>query len=103
MVCAAALACRAMDRTHLAGGSDDIQADRADAARQRIDPNTATVASLRRLPGIGPAKASAIVAYRGAHPAPFRTAEDLTHVSGIGPGTVARIAKYLTVPPARPE
>ena len=103
MVCAAALACRAMDRTRAAGGIDDIQVDRVAAATQRVDPNTATVASLRRLPNIGPAKARAIVAYRRTHPAVFRTADDLARVRGIGPGTVARIARYLTVPSPRPK
>ena len=100
MVCAAALACRAVDRTRAAEASSDIQVDRVAAATQRVDPNTATVASLRRLPSVGPAKARAIVAYRRTHPAAFRTADDLTRVPGIGSGTVARIARHLTVPPA---
>lgn len=39
------------------------------------------------LSGIGNAKAEAIVAYRKAH-GPFKSAEDLAQVKGVGPATV---------------
>ena len=67
-------------------------------AAERIDPNTATVASLRRLPGIGPVRARAIVDYRADKKAPFVTLEDLHHVRGIGPGTTQRIADEMALP-----
>lgn len=70
------------------------------AATERIDPNTASVASLRRLPLIGVVKAEAVVAYRTAHaPNPFRQSEDLAEVHGIGPGLVQRAAPYLIFGP----
>ncbi len=65
-------------------------------ATERINPNTATVASLRRLPGIGPKTAAKIVAYRRRDPnTPFRAPADLTNVKGIGEKTVQRIRPFL--------
>lgn len=70
------------------------------AATERIDPNTASAASLRRLPLIGIVKAEAVVAYRVFHgPRPFRRSEDLAKVRGIGPGLVQRAAPYLIFGP----
>jgi len=61
-----------------------------------IDPNTATSAQLQGLPGVGPALAARIIAYRQAH-GPFRRVQDLTRVRGIGEKTLARLAPYLHV------
>ncbi|MDX1647413.1 MAG: helix-hairpin-helix domain-containing protein [Longimicrobiales bacterium] len=55
----------------------------------RIDVNRADPAELQRLPGIGPALASRIVAERAE--SPFVSVEDLVRVRGIGPGTVAKL------------
>lgn len=69
--------------------------------QRRINPNTAQVASLVRLPGIGISRASAIVAYRRdfagqkAGRAAFETADDLQKVRGIGPKTVQNISRWL--------
>jgi competence protein ComEA len=53
-----------------------------------VDINHADAKTIAKaLSGVGEAKAAAIVAYRKAH-GPFRTAQDLTHVKGIGPATV---------------
>lgn len=49
----------------------------------RININTATAAELDELPGIGAAKAQAIVEYRQAF-GPFRSLSDLGEVKGIG-------------------
>jgi competence ComEA-like helix-hairpin-helix protein len=54
---------------------------------KKIDINTASAAELIELPGIGPALAARIVAYRTEHGL-FRTVDDLTAVKGIGPTTV---------------
>jgi len=70
-------------------------AQRATAARELINPNTASVASLDRLPGIGPALADAIVAARDTGE-PFKNAGDLQRVSGIGKMKSAAIAPFLT-------
>jgi len=49
-----------------------------------VDLNTADAATLaRELKGIGPARAEAIVAWREAN-GPFKSAEDLVLVQGIG-------------------
>jgi competence protein ComEA len=48
-----------------------------------IDINRATVNDLQKLPGIGPSLAKQIVDYREKH-GPFRRAEDLMVIKGIG-------------------
>ncbi len=63
---------------------------------ERININTAPEGDLERLPGIGPARARDIVAYREAA-GPFATAEAVMEVSGIGEKTYAGIADYITV------
>ena len=69
---------------------------RVAAATERIDPNTASVASLRRLGGMGRVRAEAIVAYRCAHGSrPFECVLDLTKVNGIGGVTAQRIERHL--------
>jgi len=55
-----------------------------------VNVNIASTTLLRTLPGIGPAKARAIVAYREAH-GPFASIEALAGVPGIGPSIVKRI------------
>ena len=49
--------------------------------------NAATIA--KSLDGIGASKAEAIVAWREAH-GPFKKADDLKHVKGIGKATIER-------------
>jgi competence protein ComEA len=60
-----------------------------------VNINTATPSELELLPGVGPAKAARIVAYRQRHP--FRTIEELARVKGIGPKTVRRLRLNLVV------
>lgn len=62
---------------------------------ERIDPNRAPPEELRRLPGVGPARARAIVEARTA--APFAGPEDLLRVPGIGPASLARLRPYLAL------
>lgn len=93
----AALAARAHSRTLLMDQGVPVISARAAAAEEKIDPNTASVASLRRLPGIGPIKAHAIVEYREkvAGGNAFGTLDELTAVRGIGPGIVRNIRPYV--------
>ena len=52
-------------------------------AAAALNLNTGTKDELVALPGIGPAKAQAIVDYRNQH-GPFRTLDELRKVKGIG-------------------
>lgn len=61
-----------------------------------LDLNTATVEQLTLLPGIGPAKAERIVAWRRKH-GPFRRTADLRRVSGFGFKTFKRLEAYLAI------
>jgi DNA uptake protein ComE-like DNA-binding protein/endonuclease YncB( thermonuclease family) len=56
----------------------------------RIDINSATEKELRMIPGIGPVMAARIIAAR-----PFRSADDLKKVSGIGDKKYAKIRPYF--------
>ena len=60
-----------------------------------VDVNAATETELTSLPGIGPAKAAAIVQHRTTH-GPFKSLSDLDAVSGIGPATLANITPLVT-------
>ena len=57
--------------------------------------NSADVAQLSLLPGVGPVRAKAIIAHR--QKTPFKTAEELVKVKGIGRKTFARLRPYVTV------
>ncbi|HEY0861031.1 helix-hairpin-helix domain-containing protein [Pseudoxanthomonas sp. F37] len=57
-------------------------------ATEKVNINTADAAALDRvLVGVGPSKAAAIVEYRKAN-GPFKSAEELAMVKGIGLSTV---------------
>lgn len=64
-----------------------------------IDVDRASAGDWERLPGIGPALASRIVADR-AQRGPFRSPEGLLRVRGIGPKTLSRLRPFLRSAPA---
>lgn len=66
-----------------------------------LDVNSAGEAELAVLPGIGPALARRIVDHR-AERGPFRTADDLLAVPGLGPITLQRVRPHLRPPAAGP-
>lgn len=65
----------------------------------RLDLNTATSEALTQLPGIGPSKADAIVAYRTRRP--FRRVEEILRVRGIGRATFRAIRDRIMVAESR--
>ena len=67
----------------------------APAAEGVVNIQTATAEELQRLPGIGPSKAEAIIAFRQR--TQFRRVEDILRVRGIGRATFRRLRPYLTV------
>jgi len=66
------------------------------AAADKLDLNRATVEELDALPGVGPAIARRIVAFREKNGA-FRRIEDLMNVRGIGEKTFLRIRDRIMV------
>ncbi len=61
-----------------------------------IDINSADAKTLEGLNGVGPAKAEAIVEYRAKN-GPFKSADDLEKVSGIGKATVEKNRDIIVV------
>lgn len=61
-----------------------------------IDINAADVTALETIPGIGPAKAAAIVAHR-EQVGSFDSVDQLLEVQGIGPATLEALRPYVTV------
>jgi competence ComEA-like helix-hairpin-helix protein len=58
-----------------------------------VNLNTAPAEVLALLPGIGPAKAAAILVYRKRHP--FRTVDELVRIKGVGRKMVRRLRVHL--------
>jgi competence protein ComEA len=78
-----------------AGVADPVGAGGGIDAEGRVDLNRATAAELETLPGIGPAKAAAIVEHRETH-GPYAEPGDIRAVSGIGEKTFQQLADRIT-------
>lgn len=72
-----------------------LAAKKALGPAERIDLNRASVSELMRLPGVGAKRAQAIVAHR--QKAPFRRAEDVLLVKGLGRGWFGKVKANLSV------
>lgn len=78
-------------------GAEAVQSPQQKASTgARLDLNRATAAELDKLPGIGPSKAQAIVAYREQQGG-FRNVAQLKEVKGIGAKTFATLEPLITV------
>jgi comEA protein len=84
------------------GASEPVLAQEAPSVTARSAPsgvvnvNVADSEQLRLLPGVGPAKAQAILEYRKAK-GPFKKVEDLMEVSGIGARALERMRPYVVL------
>ena len=65
-------------------------------AHATVNLNTASRDELVAVPGIGPAKAQAIVEHRKAH-GPFKSVDDLKQVKGFRDKLIERLRPELTV------
>ncbi len=72
------------------------QKSNQEGTNEKININLATLEELQTLPGIGPSKASSIIAYREEN-GPFAKIEDLLEVSGIGEKTLDKIKEEIVV------
>ncbi|MCU7554906.1 helix-hairpin-helix domain-containing protein [Alteromonas sp. ASW11-19] len=70
--------------------------DQSQMQAAKLDLNSATLAQLTALPGIGERKAQAIIDYRD-EVGRFVEVEQLTEVKGIGEKMLAKLAGHLTV------
>lgn len=61
-----------------------------------IDVNTATLAQLEEIPGVGPVMAARILAYVKAN-GPFAAITDLSKVSGIGKSKFANLKSFVRI------
>lgn len=73
-----------------------VSGEASSAAEGKVAVNTATLAELMELPGIGETKAQAIMDYRAEH-GPFQKPSDLTNVKGIGVKMLEKMSPYLYI------
>lgn len=74
--------------------SNPIETPEVTVTPYLININTADKDELDLLDGIGPALAGRIIEYRNEN-GPFKSADELSEVSGIGPKTVENIKDYI--------
>ena len=73
-----------------------LQEARPSTPAQSVNVNTATVAQLEALPGIGPSMAQRIVAHRDKN-GPFKKLEDLMNIQGIGEKSFLKLRPLLSI------
>lgn len=79
-----------------ATGASTLSGGGSSNKETKIDLNKADVNELQNLPGIGPAKATAIIEYREKS-GPFKAIEDLKNISGIGDKTFEKLQDLIVV------
>ncbi|WP_100408324.1 helix-hairpin-helix domain-containing protein [Bacillus solitudinis] len=73
-----------------------IEQEHSKGNEGKLAINQASPAEFEALPGIGPAKANAIVSYREEH-GPFNEIEDLLKVSGIGSKSFEQLRELIKI------
>ena len=84
--------------TVVEGDGRRAAATAAQEPQRPIDVNTAAQEELELIPGIGPAMAQRIIAWREQN-CPFERVEDLLNVRGIGVKTLEKLRPYVVVQP----
>ncbi len=90
-LCTFALAARAQAQGVPAHAPADVE-----QVHPRVDLNQADEAALLALPGIGEARARAILAYRSSHGG-FRSLSQLLQVKGVGRALLKRLRPLVTL------
>ncbi len=85
----------------VAGGEEKEHKDRpvrvkVDAKDVKVNINEASKTELMKLAGVGAGSAQKIIEYREAH-GPFKKAQDLEKVDGIGKGVLEKNSGRITV------
>ena len=76
-------------------------APKAGASEARpVDINTADMAALESVPGIGKSLSQRIIAFREKN-GPFQSVDDLLKVQGVGEKSIQKLRPYLTVAKAK--
>jgi len=75
-------------------GAEEQAVEQEDSVSGTVDVNAASGEELEALPGIGPVKAKAIIAYREKN-GPFATVDDLTNVKGIKSATLEKMREHV--------
>lgn len=86
------------DGSAASGAQAAADAPAQEPADGRLDVNRASRTQLMSLPGIGEARADAILAYRQEH-GPFQNVQQLLKVPGIGPAVLRRFSDRVRADP----
>ena len=84
------------EQTSSTSGDGGTQPPPGESGGPKVNLNTATVAQLESLPGVGPATAAKIIAWREQH-GKFSKVEELQEIDGIGQKTFERLKPLVTV------
>ena len=79
-----------------AGAEDKPTRVKAESKDSKVNINEASKTELMKLAGVGPGGAQKIIEYREAN-GPFKKAQDLEKVDGIGKGVIEKNAGRITV------
>jgi competence protein ComEA len=77
-------------------GEERITVSTVSQDEDKVNINNADSTELETIPGIGPSKSKAIIAYRDEN-GRFDVINDLTNVPGIGEKTLEQIKEYISV------